>query len=745
MNVFYYIFALEMYLHKFKYSVFLLPVFILMILVFPFSGRAENIISLLPKVHYVPDSLLDKMYESASHYSHEVKSYKTDIYLKGLFTVHKRNRIVKYVPSMFKMEDSIRNYMHESLSELHYTAPFIYDRKIKAVSTTFGNSRGQIFDIMDYMKFNIYSTSLMGDRILSPLNCLSKVHYIYSVDTITIAAGGAHNLKISVKPRYKSTKLLEGYMWISSDDWSVKSFEFNGTYDLTDFKIYMSMGITPETKYLPCYVNLDMHFRFLWNHLQMNYSGWMNYTSIEFRKPGEEFFSSKDKSRFDLSNSYTLTCDTTRLVTDIDSFAKIRPFPLTKDEEKLYYDKKQRDIHKGIEARKADSISQTKEKKSLVFLGQVGDALINSYDIDLPKLGSVKCSPLINPLLISYSHRNGISYKQTYKYNKLFYDGRLLRIAPQIGYNFTKKEFYAKADVEYVYYPEKMGAVEIHAGNGNRIYSSVVLDQLEQMPDSTFSFEGLELDYFKDIYVNLSHNIEVINGLKLWTALSMHWRYTKSTPEVDARVRSQYNSFAPRVRIEWTPGMYYYKNGNRKINVGSRFPTFIADYERGIKILKNSGKYERIEFSAEQMVRIRNMHSLAYHIGCGFFTNQDDVYFVDYVNFANRNLPQGWNDDIGGTFQMLDGRWYNASSHYVRGNLTYESPFLFLYPVGKLMSFIQKERIYAGILFMPHLNPYFELGYGIGTHIFDAGIFVGNERGKFTSVGFKFTFELFND
>lgn len=47
-------------------------------------------------------------------------------------------------------------------------------------------------------------------------------------------------------------------------------------------------------------------------------------------------------------------------------------------------------------------------------------------------------------------------------------------------------------------------------------------------------------------------------------------------------------------------------------------------------------------------------------------------------------------------------------------------------------------------LFMPHLNPYFEIGYGIGTHIFDAGVFIGNERGKFTSVGCKFTFELFN-
>ena len=66
-------------------------------------------------------------------------------------------------------------------------------------------------------------------------------------------------------------------------------------------------------------------------------------------------------------------------------------------------------------------------------------------------------------------------------------------------------------------------------------------------------------------------------------------------------------------------------------------------------------------------------------------------------------------------------------------------------PRSCLLSFVQKERIYAGILFMPHLNPYLELGYGFATHIFDAGIFVGNEKGKFTSVGCKFTFELFNN
>ena len=58
---------------------------------------------------------------------------------------------------------------------------------------------------------------------------------------------------------------------------------------------------------------------------------------------------------------------------------------------------------------------------------------------------------------------------------------------------------------------------------------------------------------------------------------------------------------------------------------------------------------------------------------------------------------------------------------------------------------VQQERLYGGILFMPHLNPYLEVGYGIGTHIFDVGVFVGSVNGKFNAVGFKFTFELFND
>lgn len=709
-------------------------------------GRANEVVPVFQSKPSVADSILNHMFQSASVYSTQVKSYEAELYLKGVMRIHKRNSIIKYVPSMFRFEKGVNNYLHESISNLHYTAPNIYDRKIRAVSTTFPGGNSRFFDVLDYLKFNIYSPSVMDDKILSPLNPASSKHYRYVLDSVSYNKGEPY-YKIQVIPRFSSTQLIEGYFWISTADWHISYMMFQGKYDVVTFRLDVQMGDTQQTKYLPHLMHLNVFFSFMNNKMEMNYTGWMKYGAVSFRTDDEMMLRNVVKKKrykqykYNLSNSYTLTCDTTQMLQNLDAFNRIRPIPLSAWEDSLYvaFDKRRQERADTLQAE-----NETKKNKTSVFWGQVGDVLVRSYNIDMSKVGNVKCSPLINPLLIGYSHRKGISYRQVFKYNKIFHDGRTLRLAPQVGYNFTKKELYAKIDAQYVYNPRRHGSFEVYAGNGNRIYSSVVLDQLNAMPDSSFSFDGLELDYFKDVYLNVSHNIEIVNGLNLWTGISMHWRYTKSTPEVEARVRSRYNSFAPRVRLTWTPGLYYYMNGNRKIDVGSRFPTFVLDYERGIPVMEHSGTYARLEVSAEQKIRVRNIHTIAYHVGAGCFSNSKDMYFVDYVDFADRNLPQGWSDDIGGTFQMLDGRWYNASRHYVRGNVTYETPFLLLYPVTRLLSFVQKERVYAGVLFMPHLNPYLEIGYGLGTHLFDFGVFVGNEQGKFTSVGCKFTFELFN-
>ena len=721
---------------------------IIFCLLLPLAVQAKREKVDMPDKPMVSDSILQCIFQFSPFYSRIIDEYKADLYIKGKVKVHKRNHLIRYVPSMFRFEKHINDYLMESLSELHYTAPDIYDRKIKAVSTTFPRNRGQITDVMDYLNMNIYSSSLMSDKLLSPLDKKSSRYYHYLLDSIA-GPPDCQRYKILIIPKFRGTQLVSGYMWVSDQIWTIRELYIEGVYDVIRFKVRVKMGEEGDVEFLPVQFDLNLVFKFIGNHLEMDMGAWLKYNEIKFYE-GAARRKSQKKHRHDLTESYKLTCDSEQLITDKEKFNELRPIPLSALEDSLY---------RSYALRQDTLLRVPKKKKNehLEFWGELGDMLISSYNVNLSSMGSVHCSPLINPVLLDYSHSRGFSYKQKFKYSRLFHDGRILRISPQIGYNFTHKELYVKADADWQYWPEKQASFEVSVGNGNRIYSSVVLDQLKQLPDSTFNFDQLELDYFKDVYLNLFHNIEIVNGLFIKAGVSVHWRYLinnskvileKPLPDKDwaalRGIRSEYNSFAPRIRIEWTPGMYYYMNGRRKMNVGSSMPTFMLDYERGIKVLKNSGTYERIEGSVEQVIRLKNVRSLAYHVGAGMFTNQSDMYFVDYAHFANLNLPQGWNDDIGGTFQMLDGRWYNASSHYIRGNLTFEAPFILLYPVTRLLSFVQKERIYTGILFMPHLNPYLEFGYGFATHLFDVGVFIGNEKGKFTSVGCKFTFELFN-
>lgn len=717
-------------------------------MLFPFSMSAKREEKRIPDKPAVEWLILKKIFQYSPFYARAVDEYKAELYLKGRIKVHKSNKLIRHIPSMFRLEKGVDDYMLESVSEMHFVAPDVYNRKVKAMSTTFPRENGQIVDLTDFLNMNIYSSSIMTDKLLSPLDQKSSRYYHYLLDTVADIRG-RHQYKILVIPKFEGTQLVNGYIWVDGMDWTIHETYMEGKFDVITFKLHTIMGDSGDEEFLPVRLNLNVEFKFMGNHLEMDAGAWMKYNSVVFTKDGKRKKSNK-KHFHDLTEVYQLTCDTTKLITDKEKFEKLRPFPLTDEEDSLYNAWAVRKADKEIEK------TLNKKKKSTEFWGQVGDVLVTNYNVNISGIGNVRCSPLINPVMLSYSHSKGVSYKQKFKYNRLFPNGRMLKITPQIGYNFTHKDLYLKGSVSFLYWPEKQGSFDVDAGNGNRIYSSVVLDKLKAMPDSLFDFEDMDLDYFKDIYMNAFHVVEPVNGLKIKTGVSMHWRYLVNSKRKELmdifdkiermKIRSEYNSFSPRIRIEWTPGMYYYMNGRRKMNVKSKMPTFILDYERGLKgVFGSADAHERWEFDVQQQIKLNQIRTFAYRVGGGLFTRMDNMYFVDFVNFRRSNIPEGWNDEIGGTFQLLDGRWYNSSRQYWRGHMTYESPFILLRPLNKWLGMIQHERLYAGILFMPHLNPYVELGYGIETHVFDAGVFISSINGKYDTVGFKFTFELFND
>lgn len=680
----------------------------------------------------------------APFYEKIVNDYRADLYIKGKLNIRKKNFMFRYLPKMFRMQKGVREYLMESYSDLHFTAPDIYDQKVIAgYGTVF--SGGFQATMLEYFHVNVYSATLLYDRLLSPLAKNGKKYYRYQIDTIM---GGQDNLhyKIRFIPKTKSDQLVGGYMIVSSDVWSVREIRFSGRSELLTFENLIKMGeVGDDNEFLPVRYEFEVRFNFVGNVVDGSYLASLDYSSIELKEKSKY---RKEKKKLNLTESYTLRCDTNSLHLDSAYFASLRPIELMDDEKKLYEDY----------AFRKDTTALKPPSKRRVFWGEIGDFLLSDLNVDLSRIGSVKCSPIINPLLLSYSGSNGFSWRQDFKYNRLFSGDKLLRIVPRIGYNFTRKEFYWSANADFDYWPQKRGAIHVNFGNGNRIYSSDVLDELKAMPDSTFDFDQIHLDYFKDLYFNFRHSIEVVNGLELSVGFSAHRRtaveksrfvvLNSSLPLASDfldKFKDTYISFAPRVRVEWTPCLYYYMNGKRKINLRSAYPTFSVDYERGIKgVFKSTGQYERIEFDLQHHVQLGLMRNIYYRFGFGAFTNQEQLYFVDFANLARSNLPIGWNDDIGGVFQLLDGRWYNSSRKYVRAHFTYEAPFLFLRHLMKYIRYVQNERLYVNTLFVPHLNPYLEIGYGIGTHIFDVGVFVSSENWKYTEVGCKFTFELFN-
>lgn len=722
---------------------------ILFLLFFSFAqeGKADSILNSYTQKPISVDSILNNVMTFAPLYEKIVADYRADLYIKGKLNVRKKNLLFKYLPSMFRIQKGVREYLIESASELHFTAPNIYDQKVKAGTGTVG-AYGFQGSMLEYFHVNIYSSTLLYDRLLSPLAPNGQKYYRYRIDSIMGDADNVH-YKIRFIPKSKSDQLVAGYMIVSGNVWSVREIRFSGRSELLLFENLIKMGdVGEDNEFLPVRYEFNVTFKFVGNVVDGSYTAALNYNSIQLEERHKH--QRKEKRNYDLSESFTLKCDTNSFRTDNLYFETYRPIELTKRERRLYED---------FAARKDTVTHRTNQRsKGQVFWGEVGDLLLSDYNLKLSSIGSVRFSPLINPLLFSYSGGNGLSYRQEFKYNRLFASDKLLRIVPKMGYNFTRKEFYWSINADFDYWPQKRGAVHLNFGNGNRIYSSDVLDELKAMPDSVFDFDLIHLDYFRDLFFNFRHSIEIVNGLELSVGVSAHRRTAVEmskfvtldpslTPPPDfmKKFKNTYISFAPRVRVEWTPGLYYYMNGKRKMNLRSAYPTISADWERGLKgVFHSTGQYERIEFDLQHKVPLGVMRNIYYRFGFGAFTNQEELYFVDFANFSRSNLPVGWNDDIGGVFQLLDGRWYNSSHQYLRGHFTYEAPFLFLKHLLKYTRYVQNERLYASVLVVPHLHPYLEVGYGIGTHIFDFGVFVGSENWKYTQIGCKFTFELFN-
>jgi hypothetical protein len=353
-------------------------------------------------------------------------------------------------------------------------------------------------------------------------------------------------------------------------------------------------------------------------------------------------------------------------------------------------------------------------------------------------------SGLLNPLKLSYSYLDGVVYGQEINLSRHYDSGQQLTWNPSVEILFLKKQLYFNMPVSWLFAPRNRGEIHATFANQNEAYNTFTTDEINNTLPDSLHLEDFEFNYYRHYRVLLGAKYEVANGWLLSGGLHYDW-YVPMEKDVKEMWNGDYRSMAPTISLQWTPAQYYHFEGKKKVYINSYYPTFFLEYARGIKgFFRSNSNYERIELDVQQKIPLGLLRSLHYYIGTGWFTYDQSGYFVDFDNFQQRNVPQSWNDPIGGVFHLLDGEWYYASRSYAQLHVMYESPFALLQLLRRMpFSFdVVRERIYFSQLYTPILPSYTELGYVLGNFVGNAGVFVSFKKLEMQTVGFKFALEL---
>jgi hypothetical protein len=648
------------------------------------------------------DSLiLNKVFKYKQSINKSIDGISSNVYLKYSLFTDKRNFTLLVVPTLYEIARGKRNYINESYYHITFHDSKKNDITRSLILSTIPHYRMAMPNMLSYVTPHIYNETMIENYILSPFCRTNRKYYIYRV---SLMMNG--NVKVMYRPRAYNTQLVRGFAIVDQSSGRVISAIIEGEYDMIRFNMELVMGTSGFKSLLPDKCSMKAAFKFLGSKIRAKY-----------------------KASFNLDKSFP---DSIRDCHNKDSMAEVRPEPLTTEEIALYAS------HDSLLHRR-DTVNKERHKSNWEgkMWDKIGESLIDKIrgHFGQDNKGYYRIAPLFNPLYFGYTANKGFTYKFSLQGSYEFNNNSEISLRLKTGYTFKLKQLYFKIPIRYTYNKTKNRYVEMEFSNGNHITNSSILDQIKRESKDSINWDKMNLDYFKNLSFKVYNNYDFSNYFSLQMGLVYHRRSAvNKTAFIQNNKPSVYRSLSPMIELKYRPN-------------GWSGPVFSLDYERGIKhIIKTESEYERWEFDFSYLKHLRSLKSISMRFGSGYYTNRgNNLYFLDFTNFRENNIPGGWSDDWSGEFESLNSNWYNASRYYIRTNTTYESPMMLLSWLPFIGRFMEIERVYASTLFVNKLHPYIECGYGFTNRLFSFGLFVANQNGHFQNICCKFGFELFSN
>ena len=226
-----------------------------------------------------------------------------------------------------------------------------------------------------------------------------------------------------------------------------------------------------------------------------------------------------------------------------------------------------------------------------------------------------------------YRHAPFFSITKTWK------NFKSLSVASELNYGFNNHDLKGNLSLSFRHDPVHTGTAYLRGGD-----EYVLVNNLATIAN-IFS----RSNYVRKVNAGFGYKREVLNGLILRADID----YADRTPIDDIQLsqwsedlfgaNNQPASFDPyremifSFRIRFTPGQKYQMEPYRKINLGSKWPTFGLLYKKAIPgILNSELNYDYLELGATQEFQVGAMGTSRWKARAGRFLQSSNIRFTDF-------------------------------------------------------------------------------------------------------------------
>ena len=577
-------------------------------------------------------------------YEQEIKELQCEVYIKGLLRLRSYPKRFLGNKVDFEDGDTSKNkilFLSETIARYSLEQPD--KEKTEVLSTKVsGNSDG--FGLSAPHIISFYNNNINIGKNLNPRGFISPIadnalkYYDYKLEGSFFENGIMIN-RILVIPKRKYEPLFSGYINIMEGEWRVYSVQMKLLKD-------QQMQVLDTLRIEQTYVNVEGQWLVKQQMLypSANLFGFDAYGS--FVQVYRDFNLHPDFKKHFFGNTILKIADSTNKKTSA-FWDSIRPIPLLSDEKADY--KKKDSLEKVKRSRHyIDSLDKKRNK-----LTPAGILVTGVHFNKTRKKLSYNYPPIYD--ILSYNTVEGAAIYFSPYFEKLYKGRKSLLIRPGVRYGFNNHHFNADLSARYNYGPKYLNTVSISGGKKVFQYNNnQSISEIANTVNSLY-FEENFMKIYEAYFARLAYSQEIGGGFRvslstefqnrfpLENTTDYKWRtvedkaFTPNYPiELAGQNMPRNKAFSAGIQLLWKPGSRYMQLPDRKINIGSKYPSISLELTQGFPdFLGSDVNYTKWMMNVYDEVDMKLAGKLDYRATIGGFLNNKKVFLPDYQHFNN--------------------------------------------------------------------------------------------------------------